>query len=186
MMIDFSIALVYHHFKNIIKNVNKTLELLFTTKGNYMLRNPYAIKHIYGLDEVKRNPTQAQDDVVTFLKGLNDGYNTKHWNFPRSMTGDYNELSIYADHEDFLKNNVTFLPYADLDDIQDVINNHPRWKLAQQYGLHTRVEPARKEIFEGSVSCQYIIIISCVNWNALRNDIRKDIYTQWEESWTLD
>lgn len=148
--------------------------------------NPYVIKHIYGLNEVKSRPTQAHYDVVRFLKGINDGYNTKHWNFPLNMRDDYSKLSTYADHEEFFKSNITFLPYADLDNIQNVIENHPRWKLAQRYGLCVRVEQTREEIFETAPTCKYIIIISCKDWNTLRNNIRKDIYTQWEESWTLD
>lgn len=152
-----------------------------------MIRNPYVIKHIYGLDEIKRNSTQAQDDVVRFLKGFNDGYNTKHWNLPLSMQNDYLNLTIYADHADFFKSHITFLPYAKLEDIQDTIENHPRWELARKYGLRVRVAPIRKEIFEEKdLSCEYIIIISCTDWNTLRNNIRKDLYTQWEESWTLD
>ena len=168
------------------KKCKQNFRAIIYNKGDYMIRNPYVIKCIYGLDEVRRDSTQAQDDVVKFLKGINDGYNTKHWNFPKNMYDDYFKLATYADHADFFKSHITFLPYAKLESVQNIIENHPRWKLAQKYGLRVRVEPTRKEIFEEELSCKYIIIISCTDWTTLRNNIRKDLYTQWEESWTLD
>lgn len=146
-----------------------------------MRRDTHKIKTIYSLSDERRKPLRAQYEVYCFLS-TNWIHCSRYWFIPKSMGWEFDSHVDYtvADHPDYYKNEITFLPYSSLEDIQEIINNNARWKFAREHGLGVRVEKVHDEMFpDGRCSTsEYIIIVECSDWNAFSNALRKDLHKQ--------
>lgn len=138
-----------------------------------MIRYDWLIGEVYGLG-VPKKPTQVMRQIDEYLKGDNNlSCYHKGWCLPSFSKFYTRNIQSVADHTDFFKNDIVYIPYLKEEDAHKEISESVRWQLALSCGMSFTVKKSDPRIFENPVFADdtCVVIVHVEDWIELRWDI---------------